>query len=64
MNYHFLSVKMKTLFKSQELLELVESVFAYQDEDHAQWILENRKKYWMQVFLIQQYLHDYLFPQI
>lgn len=55
---------MKTLFKSQELFELVESVFAHQDEDHAQWILENRKKYWMQVFLIQQYLHDYLFPQI
>ncbi|XP_015158336.1 uncharacterized protein [Solanum tuberosum] len=55
---------MKTLFKSQELWDLVESEFADPDEGHAQRLRENRKKDSKLLFLIQQALHDDIFPQI
>jgi len=64
MNYHFWSLKMKTLFKSQELWDLVESGFADPVEGQVQWLHENRKKDSKVLFLIQQDLHDDIFPRI
>jgi len=40
--YEFLSIEMKTLFKSQELCDLVEK--DYTEEDEAQRLLENKKE--------------------
>lgn len=55
---------MKTLFKSQELWDLVENGFPDPDEGHAQHLRENRKKDSKALFLIPQSLHDDIFPRI
>lgn len=55
---------MKTLFKSQELWDLVESGYEDSDPGHAQRLRENRKKDAKALFLIQHALDDDIFPSI
>ncbi|KAH0657479.1 hypothetical protein KY289_026227 [Solanum tuberosum] len=59
--YEFWSIKMKTLFKSQELWDLVEK--GYAEEDEAQRLRENKKKDSKALFYIQQAMHDSIFFQ-
>ena len=55
--YHFWSLKMKTLFKSQELWMLVEEGFEdTQPEEPDQQLREKRKKDSKALFIIQQAL--------
>ncbi|KAH0730428.1 hypothetical protein KY289_001616 [Solanum tuberosum] len=61
MNYHIWSLKMKTLFSSQELWDLVDSGFVDPNESHAQRLREKRKKDSKTLFLIEQALHDDIF---
>ncbi|KAF7815308.1 Retrovirus-related Pol polyprotein from transposon TNT 1-94 [Senna tora] len=61
-NYEFWSIKMKTLFKSQDLWDLVEQGFADPDEEGK--LKENRKKDSKALFLIQHALHGSLFSRI
>ncbi|KAF7826562.1 Retrovirus-related Pol polyprotein from transposon TNT 1-94 [Senna tora] len=61
-NYEFWSIKMKTLFKSQYLWDLVEQGFADPDEEGK--LKENRKKDSKALFLIQHALHDSVFSRI
>ncbi|CAH9132625.1 unnamed protein product [Cuscuta epithymum] len=64
-NYHFWSLKMKTLFKSQELWSMVEDGFVDdQPEEPDQALREKRKKDAKALFLIQQALDDAVFPRI
>ncbi|KAM3248393.1 hypothetical protein P3L10_010162 [Capsicum annuum] len=63
-NYQFWSLKMKTLFKSQELWHLVENGFRDPDEGHTRLFWENRRKDSKELFLIQQALYDDIFPRI
>ncbi|KAH0633582.1 hypothetical protein KY284_036368 [Solanum tuberosum] len=60
--YEFWSIKMKTLFKSQELWDLVEK--GYAEEDEAQRLRENKKKDSKALFYIQQAMHDSIFSRI
>jgi len=53
---------MKTLFKSQELWDLVEK--GYAEEDEAQRLRENKKKDSKALFYIQQAMHDSIFSRI
>ncbi|KAF7835699.1 Retrovirus-related Pol polyprotein from transposon TNT 1-94 [Senna tora] len=58
-NYELWSIKMKTLFKSQDLWDLVDQDFA--DPDEKGKLKENQKKDPKALFLIQQALHDFVF---
>ncbi|XP_047270516.1 uncharacterized protein LOC124899617 [Capsicum annuum] len=60
--YEFWSIKMKTLFKSSELWDLVEN--GYAEEDEAQRLRENKKKDSKALFYIQQAMHDSVFSRI
>ncbi|KAH0776442.1 hypothetical protein KY290_007853 [Solanum tuberosum] len=60
--YEFWSIKMKTLFKSQELWDLVEK--GYAEEDEEQRLRENKKKDSKALFYIQQAIHDSIFSRI
>lgn len=64
--YEFWNIKMKTLFKSQEVWELVEQGFvdlAGSDEE-AEKLKETKKKDAKSLFLIQQAVHDTIFSRI
>lgn len=61
-NYKFWSIKMKTLFKSQELWDLMEHGYNEQDEDSR--LRENKKKDSKALFFIQQVVHDSIFSKI
>ena len=76
-NFHFWSLKMKTLFKLQELWSSVESGFEddgiesvesrFEDdgiEEPDQALREKRKKDAKALFIIQQALDDEVFPRI
>lgn len=64
-NYQFWSLKMKTLFKSQELWSFVEEGFDdAQSPEPDQQLKEKRKKDSKALFLIQQALDDGIFPRI
>src|ERR1044071_9764159 len=64
-NYHFWSLKMKTLFKSQELWTYVEEGFTDTGTEEPDQVLkEKRKKDAKALFLIQQALDDEIFPRI
>lgn len=51
---------MKTLFKSQELRELVDKGYSDPDTD-ATRLRENKKKDLKALFIIQQVMHDTIF---
>lgn len=53
---------MRTLFKSQELWELVEEGF--NDTDDEARLKENKKKDSKALFIIQQAVHEDIFPRI
>ncbi|XP_012458088.1 uncharacterized protein LOC105778882 [Gossypium raimondii] len=61
-NYKFWSIKMKTLFKSQELWDLVEN--GYPDDDGEAKLRENQKKDNKALFFIQQAVHESIFSKI
>ena len=64
-NYHFWSLKMSTLFKSQELWELVEKGFEdNQLEEPDQQLKDKRKKDSKALFMIQSALDDEIFSRI
>ncbi|XP_049358800.1 uncharacterized protein LOC125823464 [Solanum verrucosum] len=60
--YEFWSIKMNTLFKSQELWDLVEK--GYAEEDEARGLRENKKKDSKALCYIQQMMHDSIFSKI
>ena len=60
--YEFWSIKMKTLFKSQELWDLVET--GYDDPDEEGRLKENKKKDNKALFFIQQAVHESIFSKI
>ncbi|GAV84908.1 UBN2 domain-containing protein [Cephalotus follicularis] len=60
--YAFWSVNMKTLFKLQDLWELVEEGFL--DSDEATRLRENKKKDAKALFFLQQAVHENIFPRI
>ena len=60
-NYKFSSLKMKTLFRSQELWDLVEHGFAEQDEEAR--LRENKNKDSKALFFIQQVVHESFFSK-
>ncbi|GKC21964.1 retrovirus-related pol polyprotein from transposon TNT 1-94 [Tanacetum coccineum] len=63
--YHLWSLKMSTLFKSQELWELVENGFVDPKPDEPdQALQDNRKKDAKALFFIQSALDDDIFPRI
>ena len=53
---------MKTLFKSQDLWDLIEN--GYADPDDEIRLRENRKKDSKALFFIQQAVHDTIFSRI
>lgn len=61
--YEFWSIKMKTLFKSQELWEFVEDGNDDKDKDE-QNLKENKKKDAKALFFLQQAVSDSLFSRI
>ncbi|CAH9103292.1 unnamed protein product [Cuscuta epithymum] len=64
-NYHFWSLKMKTLFKSQELWSIVDEGFEDgQPEEPDQALRDRRKKDAKALYFIQQALDDEVFPRI
>ncbi|KAL6315260.1 hypothetical protein AAG906_000341 [Vitis piasezkii] len=60
--YEFWSIKMKTLFKSQDLWDLVENGYPYLDEEAR--LKENTKKDSKALFFIQQAIHESIFSKI
>ncbi|GJY34980.1 hypothetical protein Tco_0420358 [Tanacetum coccineum] len=63
--YHLWSIKMTTLFKSQELWELVEYEFPDpKPTEQDQALRDNRKKDAKALFFIQSALDDDIFPHI
>ena len=60
--YEFWSIKMRTLFKSQELWDLVEN--GYADPDEETRLRENKKKDSKALFFIQQAVHETIFSKI
>ncbi|KAE8655756.1 hypothetical protein F3Y22_tig00117017pilonHSYRG00111 [Hibiscus syriacus] len=60
--YQFWSVKMQTLFKSQDLWELVEEGIS--ETDDAAKMRENKKNDAKSLYLLQQAVHDDIFPAI
>ncbi|CAH9092999.1 unnamed protein product [Cuscuta europaea] len=64
-NFHFWSLKMKTLFKSQELWSCVENDFEDDGtEEPDQNLREKRKKDAKALYIIRQSLDDAVFPRI
>lgn len=61
-NYEFWSIKMKTLFKSQELWDLVENGYSEIDEEAK--LRENKKRDSKALFYIQQAIDDTIFSKI
>ncbi|URD85001.1 Retrotransposon protein [Musa troglodytarum] len=61
-SYEFWSIKMKTLFKSQDLWDLIEN--GYADPDEETRLRENRKKDSKALFFIQQAVHETIFSRI
>ncbi|KAL8135850.1 hypothetical protein AgCh_010453 [Apium graveolens] len=62
-SYDFWSIKMRTLFKSMELWNLVEK--GYSDRDNnAERLRENKKKDTKALFFIQQAMHETIFSRI
>ncbi|KAK2985142.1 hypothetical protein RJ640_000909 [Escallonia rubra] len=63
-NFEFWSIKMKTLFKSQDLWELVENGYADPDEENNR-LKENKKKDNKALLFIQQAaVHETIFSRI
>ncbi|TYJ98144.1 DUF4219 domain-containing protein [Cucumis melo var. makuwa] len=60
--YEFWSIRMKTLLRSQDLLDLVEQ--SYADPDNEGKLQENRKKDSKALVIIQQAVHDNVFLRI
>ncbi|XP_059070119.1 uncharacterized protein LOC131859893 [Cryptomeria japonica] len=72
-NYEFWAIKMKTLFCSQDIWDLVEKSFAEPQDDAAYQRLQqtekdqlkdNRKKDVKALFLIQQAMDESIFPKV
>ena len=61
--YEFWSIKMKTLFKSQDLWDLVKNGYSEPDDDEAR-LKENKKKDSKALFFIQQAVHENIFSRI
>lgn len=61
-NFEFWRIKMQTLFKSQELWEIVEDEVP--DEADEAKVRENKKKDAKALFFIQQGMHDTVFSRI
>ena len=61
--YEFWSIKMKTLFKSQDLWDLIENGYSEPDDDEAR-LKENKKKDSKALFFIQQAVHENIFSRI
>nr|GLL21955.1 uncharacterized protein LOC104612075 [Ipomoea trifida] len=61
--YEFWSIKMMTLFKSQELWEFVENGYEKEEKDE-QKLKEAKKKDAKALFFLQQSVSDSLFPRI
>ncbi|KAL4353097.1 hypothetical protein GQ457_06G014620 [Hibiscus cannabinus] len=61
-SYEFWSIKMKTLFKSQDLWDLVENGYTEPDEEAR--LKENKKKDSKALFFIQQAVHETVFLKI
>ncbi|KAK2975599.1 hypothetical protein RJ640_003036 [Escallonia rubra] len=61
-SHEFWSINVKTLFKSQELWDLVENGYADQDDEAK--LRETRKKDSKALFFIQQAVHETLFSKI
>ena len=61
--YEFWSIKMKTLFQSQELWEFIEDGYDDKDKD-ASKLKENKKKDAKALFFLQQSVSDSLFSRI
>ena len=61
-SYEFWGIKMKTLFKSQDLWDLIEN--GYADPDDEIRLRENRKKDSKALFFIQQAVHETIFSRI
>ncbi|KAF7816710.1 rust resistance kinase Lr10-like [Senna tora] len=62
-NYEFWSIKMRTLFMSQELWELVEHGYSASEADE-QKLRENKKKDARALFFLQQAVSDDIFSRI
>lgn len=60
--YEHWSIKMKTLFMSQDLWDWIEN--GYTSLDEATWLKENKKKDSKVLFFIQQAVHDTIFSRI
>lgn len=60
--YEHWSIKMSTLFKSQDLWDLVESGYSNHDDDARK--KENCKQDSKALFFIQQAVHKMIFPRI
>ena len=60
--YEVWSIKMKTLFMSQDLWDLVEN--GYADPDEEAKLRENRKKDSKALFFIQPAVHESIFSRI
>ncbi|GJW95290.1 DUF4219 domain-containing protein [Tanacetum coccineum] len=61
-SYEFWSIKMKTLFQSQDLWEYVESGFEVSDDDSRN--KEHHKRDAKALFFIQQAVDESIFPRI
>ncbi|KAG8635857.1 hypothetical protein MANES_16G066750v8 [Manihot esculenta] len=61
-NFEFWNIKTKTLFKSQDLWDLVEKV--YPDPGKETRLKENKKKDSKILFFIQQVVHESVFSKI
>ena len=61
--YQFWSIKMKTLFKSQDLWDLIEDGYDEKEKDE-QKLKENKKKDAKALFFLQQSVSDSLFSRI
>ena len=61
--YEYCSIKMKTLFKSQDLWDLVENGFDTRDRDERR-LREKKKKDSKTLLMIQQGVHETIFSRI
>ncbi|XP_062073646.1 uncharacterized protein LOC133777905 [Humulus lupulus] len=61
--YEFWSIKMKTLFRSQDLWDLVETGFNKNEADEGH-LRENKKKDSKALFFLQQAVDDTIFSRI
>ncbi|KAG6519860.1 hypothetical protein ZIOFF_016888 [Zingiber officinale] len=61
--YEIWNIKMKTLFRSQDLWDLVEKSFDDEDVDEGR-LKKNRKKDLKTLFILQQAIHETIFSRI